>query len=171
MASFFLLAFAVLVVSIRAEGSDLKQLGDVCGNRNPCAPGLDCVLTGFRKRCFPVSCLAQAATTSFAQTNFDLEGYGEQMMATAGITTESDMFRTFPSFLDNMNLMNTKSTDMTKFLDTVKDNKPPLQLLDKSFQNCTGFTEGPTSPGQSWFYGASWELGLCLTYNGDVTWA
>lgn len=60
------------------------EIGDSCGNKRPCAEGLDCVRTiGLRKQCIPpVDCI-NSVMNEFRKDN-GLEDYGQQIMKKSG---------------------------------------------------------------------------------------
>lgn len=166
MASLFYLSLALLATSIHCQ-DDLKKLGEICGNRNPCTPGLDCVMAPVRKRCFPVTCAADAARAAFEEVGFDLHGYGGHMMKKANVSSTSSMFRPFPGD-QQIDMIDHNHSDVAKFLQAVRTYPPPFKLVQKHFNSKCARA---TTQGYSWYYGASWELGACFTYNGDIFWA
>lgn len=157
-----------------------RKMGERCGSNKLCGQGLDCVRFPIRRKCMPVSCGVQAFTETIDATGFDLEGYGSQVMSEAGVTMRSNMFRRVPDA--GFGLFNRGDEDFQSVYQAIQDNKPPTEFLKAAFYNCTGWeepearqedTEGdiePSTSGLTPYFGASWELGLLGTYNGDIFW-
>jgi len=147
----------------------LGLIGDRCGNDNPCAPGLDCLRVPIRKRCYPVTCGVEAVRYAMEQTGFDLKTYGKDLMTKADVDMNTtDMFRMFPDL--GMNLFNTESDDILRMSDTIRaeENRPPVDLISESFNNCTGGAEKLSRAsvgGMTPYFGTSWELGALGTYS------
>ena len=149
------------------EGS-FQALGKRCGRNHPCQEGLDCYPAPIAKRCFPITCAFQSMMTAMETTSFDLNTYGTDMMTLAGIDSKnpksSNMFRRFPD--NNLNAVNTNSSDLDSLLRTIQTNPPPIDVIAESFRSCAR----ASVPGFTPYFGASWGLGLLGTYNGDVFW-
>lgn len=154
------------------ENTELGLIGDRCGNSNPCAQGLDCLRVPLRKRCYPVTCGVRAVRHGIEQTGFNLGEYGRQIMGLAKVNNTKNMFRTFPDM--KMNLANTESNDFQRVLSAIQENRPPVELIVESFNNCTGVDVNTISRGSTVgmtpYFGGSWELGFLGTYNADIFW-
>ena len=158
--------------------------GDRCGRDRPCARGLDCLRVPLLKRCYPVTCGVVAVQTLVDQAGFDLKQYGRELWKMAGIddpqnvATTSDMFRSFPD--RNLNLFNRNSSLLQRMMNTIQNNRPPMELFTESFNNCTngaymssgdGRLSRTSVAGLAPYFGGSLELGLLGTYNADMYYA
>ncbi|CAB9530106.1 expressed unknown protein [Seminavis robusta] len=157
-----------LVAQGTSSNGPLKQLGEVCGNSNPCVDGMECIPLPIRKKCFPHTCVLNAVLTAFEKEGFDLASYGEAMMNLSGVERNSPMFKPFPG-AERLDVMDGNSTDMGRFLNVIKDNPPPLQAVQNELVYCnTQSTKRQANNDTTLYYGASWEAGAIATYEGDV---
>lgn len=113
-------------------------LGEKCSDEEPCEPGLDCVRFPIIKHCMPVNCAIEAVTKAFAQTGFDLESYGYNAMEEADISLRSRLFRPNPfRGKEARNVLGNNGNDMGRFVEELKNNAPPMDLIRSAMNECT----------------------------------
>ena len=185
----FLLQLCLLVVVVSGQSTEPTTptpetstlwWGDDChDDDNPCPTGFDCMRSPIRRRCFPVTCAVQAVLSAVDQTGFDLEGYGRDLQEKAGLKNARDMFTLLPD--RHMNLWRENSI-VDRVIDVVRQNQPPLKLMEESFNECTQLERRRLQHeernrsrnlqtdnfGQTLYGGASWALGFLGVYTGDI---
>jgi len=139
-----------------------RKIGEICGNDNPCEDSLDCVPAPLRKRCFPVTCATEAFTGALNETNFDMVNYGNNMLNLAGVN-ESQVFMANGGS-DSQNLRS--NDDFQQFINTVKENLPPIQLMQDKFNACNRASYA----GVTGYGGVTWEVGPVAAYSGSTFW-